>query len=229
MGIRASAVCALCSMVSVSAASASSFFFSNEVGLSNVDRAGGVSQTLVVSSVGDVTDLNFFIDLSNSRSNVFFPGTMAWGNLNVSLSKDGIEVLLWADGPPGETPRLYVALDDQATEGVSLNEVLQAAGGGQAFTMEPNVGAFDPDNVGASYLPLEGLAAFNGVALNGVWTLTFLDDVEPDEGDKLTAWGIYGTSTAHVVPLPGGLPLLASGLIAASLIARKKRNSSRSA
>lgn len=41
--------------------------------------------------------------------------------------------------------------------------------------------------------PIEVLSGFDGFNLNGTWELHVLDNFEPDEGDILITWGLFGT------------------------------------
>ena len=78
----------------------------------NVDvPSPGTSFTINATGLGAITDLNFAVHLFNMRTNVPPPifNTMAWGDLDVTLSKDGITVPLWFNGNPGETSDLFVS------------------------------------------------------------------------------------------------------------------------
>jgi len=175
---------------------------------SNVDQAppGTVFQ-MNVNGSGTISDLNFAIHLYNNRSGVTFPGTMAWGDIDAVLSKDGVSVQLWQAGNPGETSDLFVVLDNNSTEGITLNDVLAPAGPNPAPTLAPQAytsgvaSPVDPNNIAASYLPVGNLSAFNGLPLDGTWTLTLSDPVVPNEGDTLLNWQIFGSgATGAVIP-----------------------------
>lgn len=195
-------------------------------GGTNVDTSSVSQFDLVVTDTGTITDLNVAMVLSNDRQNVTFPGTIAWGDLNVSISKDGVTVDLWQAGNPGENDELYVALDDNSTQGETLNDVLNRAGGGQSDVVPVYPGApvpVDPNNPGTSYDPIEALSAFNGLELAGTWTLSIFDTVVPNEGDELNGWMIYGaTSGVAAVPVPASMPLLAAGLGGLAVWRRRK-------
>lgn len=184
-------------------ASAGNFDISGPAG-NNVDTFPASTFQITVVGPGTITDLNFAIHLYNSRTGVDFPGTMAWGDLDVMLSKDGVDVKLWMAGNPGETSDLFVVLDDRSTERKSLNDVLAAAGPDPAPTQAPKAfasGIASPvglvgkrRNIAASYSPLGSLSDFNGLDLAGQWTLTIVDNAVPDEGDMLLGWQIFGNT-----------------------------------
>lgn len=208
---------------------AETFNFVNPGG-SNVDTDPGSQFTFEATGPGQVTDLNFAIHLFNNRD---IPGTpvdntMAWGDYTATLSKDGVDVLLWTGAEPGETSDLFVVLDDEATESQTLNDVLAGTslippdnlffesavtGAPQPFT-SGSASPVDPDNITTSYLSLQSLSAFDGIDLAGFWTLTLFDDIVPGEGDQLLGWQIFGTTNAEpaAVPIPAALPLLMSAL-----------------
>jgi len=208
---------------------AATFDFVNPGG-SNVDTNPGSQFTFEATGSGQITDLNFAIHLFNDRDIPGTPidGTMAWGDYTATLSKDGVEVLLWSGAEPGETSDLFVVLDDEATETQTLNDVLAGTslippdnqffesavtGAPQPFTSGA-ANPVDPNNINTSYLSLESLSAFDGIDLAGFWTLTLLDDIVPNEGDQLLGWQIFGTTNAApaAVPIPAALPLLMSAL-----------------
>jgi len=190
-------------------------------GGSNVDEGfPGVSFDIVASGPGAIIDLNFAVHLFNERD--LLPpltDTMAWGDLNVTLSHNDVTVQLWLPGNPGETSDLFVVLDDESTEGETLNDVLDAAGLGAAPTLPPQpftsggpYSPVNPNDIAASYEPYADLSAFDDVDLAGTWTLTIFDTVVPDEGDTLLGWQIFGTTDAASVPEPTTILLLSLGL-----------------
>jgi len=195
---------------------------------SNVDTsAPGSSFVINATGIGLVTDLNFSIQLFNSRPDL---NTMAWGDLDVTLSKDGVSVKIWEPAEPGETSDLFVVIDDESTEAVTLNSLLSGSGGSAVPTLAPQPftsGVFsevDPNSVAASYDPLGSLSDFDGIALAGLWTLTIFDPVVPDEGDSLLGWQIFGsTSTPNPVPVPAAFWLFGTALIGFIGISRRTK------
>lgn len=155
---------------------------------------------------GNITDLNVVVHVCNDdRPYVPYANTAAWGDMNVTLSKDDVTVTLWAPGNPGETTDLFVVFDDDSSEGVTLNDILDQAGPEPALTTAPQSfvscesSTVDAGNVAASYSANGTLADFNGIPLAGTWTLTFSDNVVPTEGDDLINWQIFGTTDSKKV------------------------------
>lgn len=215
-------------------AHAASFFELNDDGASNIDTSSATSFDLNVATTGTISDLNLLLSIANPfRSGVNYPGTIAWGDLNVSLSKDGVTANLWSAGNPGENDLLFVAFDDESTENETLNDVLARTnmlpGGAfeqsdvqQAFANPRPAGAGDLPEV--SYRAEDPLSIFDGMELSGTWTLTFFDSFVPNEGDILGGWQLYGTTAEPApVPLPASLPLLLAGLGGMAAWGRRKK------
>ena len=215
-------------------AQAASFFELEDSGASTIDTASPTSFDLNVTTTGTISDLNLLLSIGNPfRANVFYPGTIAWGDLNVSLSKDGVTANLWSAGNPGENDSLFVAFDDESTEDETLNDVLARTNmlPGGAFEQSDVQDAFllprpasDGDLPETSYRPEDPLSIFDGMELSGTWTLTFFDSVVPNEGDILGGWQLYGTTAEPApVPLPASLPLLLAGLGGLAMWGRRKK------
>ncbi|MEO0746430.1 MAG: hypothetical protein AAFY49_13885, partial [Pseudomonadota bacterium] len=80
----------LCAMVLATvlpaAAHASTFYELSMENAFGVDSAEAVSFELEVETEGTITDLNLMMLISNGGE----PGTIAWGDLNASLTKDDV-------------------------------------------------------------------------------------------------------------------------------------------
>lgn len=208
-----------------SLASAATFAYLGDGG-PDVDTGSVTSFDINVTDTGTIADLNVAVFFENtSRVNVTYPGTIAWGDLNVSVSKDGVSVDLWSAGNPGENDFLYAAFDDTSTQGETLNDVLDRAGSAPSDYVPVYPGApvpIDPNAPGESYNALGALSAFNGLELSGTWTISIFDTVVPDELDELGGWMIYGeTVSAAPVPVPASLPLLAAAFAGFAYLRRK--------
>jgi len=77
------------------------------------------------------------------------------------------------------------------------------------YTFADGATAFPPAPVGfnlpnGTYAPFDALAAFNGGASNGIWTLRITDNAGGDVGD-IVNWEL------RIIPAPGALALLGLG------------------
>jgi hypothetical protein len=198
-------------------------------GGTNVDTLSPSTFFINATGPGTVSDLDLSIHLFNSRPNVNIPNTMAWGDLDIALSKDGMDVKILLPGNPGETTDLFVVLDDESTENTTLNDLL-SGGGAVVPTLAPQpfvsgvFGAVDPNSVAASYDPLGNLSDFDGLTIAGLWTLTIFDPVVPFEGDTLLGWQIFGnTSAPSPVPVPAAIWLFGTALLGFVGISKRKK------
>ena len=222
----------LCAMVLATvlpaAAHASTFYELSMENAFGVDSAEAVSFELEVETEGTITDLNLMMLISNDGES----GTIAWGDLNASLTKDDVTVNLWSSGNPGNTDRLFVAFDDESTEEQTLNDVLAATEQADGTFATANVSspylnpqaARDGSLPSATYNPENPFSAFDGMELSGLWTITFFDDVNPDEGDSIMGWQIYGTTEMSAVPLPATLPMLLVGFGGLAALRRRRKS-----
>ncbi len=97
--------------------------------------------------------------------------------------------------------------------GATNVRLLNRLGGGSdmngQYTFADGAAAFPPAPVdfnlpNGTYAPFDALAAFNGGASNGIWTLTISDNAGADVGD-LVNWEL------RIIPAPGALALLGLG------------------
>jgi hypothetical protein len=218
----------LCLLIS-GASYAAPFNFLGSGG-TNVDTIAPSTFFINATGPGTVSDLNLSIHLFNSRPNVVVPNTMAWGDLDITLSKDGTDVQILVPGNPGETADLFVVLDDESTENTTLNDLLLGGGAGAVPTLAPQpfvsgvFDAVDPNSVAASYDPLGDLSDFDGLSIAGLWALTISDPVVPFEGDALLGWQIFGnTSTPSPVPVPAAIWLFGTALLGFVGISKRRK------
>ncbi len=234
-------LCAAVLALSMPAAAQATTFF--ELSMENavlVDTATTTTFDLDVDIEGTVSDLNLLLYVDNkTREDQFNPGTIAWGDLNVSISKGGVTARLWSSGNPGNNDRLFVAFDDESTEEKTLNDVLaettQLADG--SFSQAVVSSAFrNPQRARAdnspwaSYNAQDPLSVFDGMDVAGTWTISIFDDVNPGEGDRLLGWQIFGTRATQAltpepspVPLPASLPFLLIGAGGLWALGRRKK------
>ena len=222
----------LCAMVLATvlpaAVHASTFYELSMENAFGVDSAEPVSFELEVETEGTITDLNLMMLISNAGES----GTIAWGDLNASLTKDAVTGNLWSSGNPGNNDRLFVAFDDESTEEQTLNDVLADTEQADGTFATANVrspyrnpqAAKDGSLPLATYNPEDPFSAFDGMELSGLWTITFFDDVNPDEGDSIMGWQIYGTTEMSAVPLPATLPMLLVGFGGLAALRRRSKS-----
>ncbi|MEM6371986.1 MAG: hypothetical protein AAF727_04310 [Pseudomonadota bacterium] len=74
---------------------AATFFELNDVEVDDIDTATTTTVSFEVTTTGTISDLNLLLFIDNpDRTGVVYPGTIAWGDLNVTLSKDGVSAKL---------------------------------------------------------------------------------------------------------------------------------------
>jgi hypothetical protein len=170
-----------------------------------------------------VTDLNVTLDISGTGLGGFN------GDLYVTLQHDsGYSVLLNRVGARTGVPYGYgdsglaVTLDDAAPGDIHVyRQVINGnnttpLGGSLTGTWKPDARTADPASVLDSSPQTATLASFNGVSVNGTWTL-FVTDLSTGATQQLDSWGLQITA----VPEPkeyalfAGMALFAFALVRA--------------
>ena len=162
-----------------------------------------------VTETGGIETLSLRLNIGKTSE-----GNIAWDNLFVSLSHNGIDVTIF------DFQRDFTALgtlDATFTDGEAALT--------NSITNAPTTGTF---------APLEALSAFTGQELSGEWTLTFYDNTGGGEsigdGTDLLSSSIFGTVSDPVPPTPvPAMPLWALILLVPLLgfIARRRLASRR--
>lgn len=169
---------------------------------------GGAAQAATVYSgagVGipdvstNVTNINVGDNFTLNDVNVTLTGLTHtfWGDLDISLTHNGVTVWLTRDNGGSSDPNGNFTFDDQALTPVSA---LGAAGG-----------VFQSQDL---------LSAFNGMSAAGLWTLTVIDDAGADVG-SLRGWELSLGGSA--VPEPATWAMMIIGFGAAGSMVRASR------
>jgi subtilisin-like proprotein convertase family protein len=188
----------------------------------------GVATGLVnVQQISDaaglvVTDLNVTLNISGTGLGGFN------GDLYVTLQHDrGYSVLLNRPGARAGVPYGYgdsglaVILDDAATGDIHVyRQVLNGndttpLAGSLTGTWKPDARTADPASVLDSSPRTATLASFNGVSVNGTWTL-FVTDMSTGATQQLDSWGLQITA----VPEPKDYALFTGGALFVSALLR---------
>jgi len=187
--IKKLAVVAAC-MFTASMAHATPFSYSG-AGAGNVDTNPAFTIDLFAADFGTITDVNLDVTITGGHMEDF----------DVFLSHGGTTVKVHNDltSPFNHLDNFTMTFDDEAANPWS-NAGIDAVNG---------IGTFQP---------FSPLSAFDGLDLNGIWTLSILDSYAPNEGNVLVNWTVYGTAD---VPEPGILSLL--GLSMLGLFGARRR------
>jgi subtilisin-like proprotein convertase family protein len=190
------------------------------VGIANV-------QTITLPETVAIADLNVKLTISGTGFGGFN------GDLFVSLQHDaGYSVLLNRAGSRSDHPGGYsdnglaITLDDSAAAEIhnyrlalSGNHTTTLAGG-LSGTWSPDARNIDPDIVLDTDLRTAPLSAFNGLPLEGTWTL-FISDLGQGGTHELESWSLEATP----VPEPATWAIVSSSaLLAFALLRRIPKN-----
>ncbi len=162
----------------------------------NVDTNPATTVGVNTALTGSITDLNVQIILGSGTPGDAY-GDTYWGNFDITLNHGGTSVVLQntIDDYWGS---YNVTFDDAAASALSSSV----------------------SNPSGLYQPVGSLADFNGMDLDGNWSLTLLDDYIPNDSSDLIAWRIFGEVDGQeiggeesVVPEPATMALFSSGLL----------------
>jgi hypothetical protein len=162
----------------------------------NVDTDPPTLVTCTLVDVGPINDLTIVLEIDDPAGSPYV------SDLEIILYKDygqptQISVVLYTGAQPaGPTAYMDATFDDAAA------------------APAPTSG-----NVIGTYLPVDALAAFDGVELSGNWTLSLHDTtIWPNEGIDLVGWGMVGDHA----PEPSTAILLAIGLFGLAAAGRRR-------
>jgi len=158
-----------------------------------------VTNTLNVTDIGTIVDLNVAVEIINTEGVDPF-----WGDLTMSLTR-------------GLNTRTLIDETSSLRQGV-FDVVFDDAGG----LIPPS-----PDDVDltGSYQPVDALSFFNGSALFGDWTLNITDSVPDLDDDKFLSWSLivdYEDGVSAGIPEPAVLSLIGAGLLGMGFIRRRR-------
>lgn len=179
--IKKLAVIAAC-MFSASMAYATPFSYSGSAAV-NVDSNPAFTIDLFAADFGTISDVNLDVIITGGHMEDF-DVFLSHGSTSVQVHND-------LTAPFNHIDNFTMTFDDEAATPWS-NAGIDAVNG---------IGTFQPFN---------SLSAFDGMELNGIWTLSILDTFAPNEGNVLVSWTVYGTTA---VPEPGMLSLLGLSLL----------------
>jgi len=126
--------------------------------------------------------------ISDLNVQVAFGNSNYWSDISLFLSNGTTTIELMAALENDEQGLFDVTFDDSALSNL------------------PSIG----DVIG-EYKSAEVLSAFNNQNISGTWTLSILDEFEPDEGDTLISFNIIATTTS--VPEPTTFAIFALGIM----------------
>jgi hypothetical protein len=176
--------------------------------LSSLANAGVIEHTYVGATGNDVdsdpasefevtindsyliTDLNVHVELATPDGSNFY-----WTDLDIFLSNGSTTVQLLMSPQNDEEGFFDVTFDDESL--ASLPNSGDAIGSFQSYSL---------------------LSAFNGQSINDTWTLSILDEYEPDEDNMLINFSIIATEITSV-PEPTTLGIFAISLL--GLVSRR--------
>ncbi|HEV8543975.1 MAG TPA: hypothetical protein VGR78_16410 [Verrucomicrobiae bacterium] len=178
--------------------------------------------TITVAPGATITDINVSLAIDGTGSGGFN------GDLYVTLQhQSGFSVLLNRPGARPGTPSGYsdsglsVTFDDSSPNDIhSYRLVLSgdentAISGALTGTWAPDGRNVDPDSVSPSSPRNALLNSFQGLALNGTWTL-FVSDLSAGGTQRLDGWSMQ----VQTVPEPGPIPLAALFIFTAFVFRR---------
>lgn len=150
--------------------------------------AAGVTQSIVVSAPGAVSNLK-----------VTLRGNHTWvGDLLFRLSKDGVATPVRLIDRPGVPA---------STNGCSSNDFNVTLDDTAATAAEDQCSA-TPPAIGGIQRPADVLAGFNGAPISGTWTL-FVQDLAGQDTGQVTEWCLQLPSGGAPLPVIPGVPDLA--------------------
>ncbi|MBK8913409.1 MAG: proprotein convertase P-domain-containing protein [Phycisphaerales bacterium] len=127
--------------------------------------AAAVSDTITVVDTGTLTDVNIRMAITHTFL----------GDLDIFVSHNATNVILWSRDCGGND-NMDVTADDEA---------------GALVCAQPTLGSYNP----ASATALAFLSAYDGMDVNGAWTLSLEDQAGADTG-TLTEWQVIATLLA---------------------------------
>ena len=142
-------------------------------------NSSGVNQSITVPASGTISDLNVSLDVTHT-----------WvGDLTFTLSHNGTVVAVFdRPGVPG------------STYGCSGNNILAELDDEAAASVESQCAAATP-TINGTFQPNNALSAFDGLDVNGTWTINAADNVGQDSG-TLNEWCILPTVQTAPTPTP---------------------------
>jgi len=137
---------------------------------SDIDNMSPTVLNFDVSEKGTISSLDVRLSIGAGGN-----GDEAyWDNMYVQISHAGIDVVLTD------------LQGDNASKVSSLDAIFTDSGTDLALAL-----LIDGLTTG-TFSPLQPLSAFNGVGLNGLWTVTLSDDTVPFDGTDLVAFSLQG-------------------------------------
>lgn len=126
----------------------------------------------------------------------------------------------------GQSGPYAADIDISLTHGAVTVLVFDAttdSGGSMDATFDDEAGSGAPHTgtITGTFLPDNPLSAFDGMPVDGTWTISFSDTIFAGDGDGLTAWSIFGTTSP--VPEPATITLFGLGLAGFAFFSVRRR------